>query len=94
MMADIKVRDKEYTQAANALANISGKLAGCVDEYCAVLAYVGANAIQDTLITGALYDISTRAAEIKATIETAASSLQSECGNYVSQIDAADTYLY
>jgi hypothetical protein len=93
-MADIKVRDNEYTQAANALGNINAKLSACVDEYCAVLAYVSANAIQDTLITNALQEIGSKAAEVKATIAQAATSLQSECGNYVAQIDAADTYLY
>jgi hypothetical protein len=94
MMADIKVRDNEYTQAANALGNISGKLASYMDEYCAALAYVSASAIQDTLITAALCDVSAKVLEIKSSVETTATNLQSECGNYVTQIDAADTYLY
>lgn len=93
-MADIKVRDNEYTQAANAVGNISGKLASYMDEYCAAIAFIATSAIQDRLITDALQDISTTVAEVKARIEEAAGTLQSDCGAYVSQIDAADTYLY
>jgi len=93
-MADIKVRDREYTQAANAVAKTSAKLVGYMDEYCAALKYVSENAIKDRQITYALEDISSKVAAIRQNIEEAAEGLKSECSNYVARIDAADSYLY
>lgn len=93
-MADIKVRDNEYTQAADALGTICGQLTACMDGYCAAVQYIKDNAIKDVLIDKELAEIKESVMAIRAKLESGVADLQSNCGEYVQQIDEADTYLY
>lgn len=92
--SDVIVFDQEYTYAAKQIKDYCAVLVELMESYNNCINDVLENAIKDKKITEKLQGIVSAVEEIKPSVETIGEQASDFCGNFVSEIDIADKFLY
>ena len=91
---DLIVFDGEYQYASRELKKYGKELKIFVEKYVSIVTYITENAIKDPRISSRLLRIVEKAKALEPQIDALTTSAAAECTNFVSEIDAADQFLY
>ncbi len=94
MSRDVVIYDNELKTAASKIHNYCEDLADLISKYMASLQYVTEHAIQDALIAEKLNGLAERVHQIQAPLEEVADQVKEMVNSYISEVDAADQFLF
>lgn len=94
MSRNVIIYDNELKTAAGEIQNYCYELTDLINRYITSLQYVTEHAIQDSLITSELNELMNNVRQIQAPLEEVAVQVKETVDSYISEIDAADQFLY
>lgn len=91
---DVIVFDEEYAFVANEIGDYGEALVKLIDGYSKSVKSVLEISIKDEKISARLSSIIEQVTSLKSCIDSACKDAKSLCTKYVTEIDAADQFLY
>lgn len=94
MSRNVIIYDNDLKNVALNIHNYCISLTELINKYMTSLQYVTEHAIQDALIAGKLNELANRVYQIQTPLEEVAEQIKEIVNSYISEIDAADQFLY